>query len=63
MVARPWRVSGEKVFLYDLSGLTSIYRVASFVVLGLLLLAEAFAYQRLKPPPPPDLRTLHASQP
>jgi uncharacterized membrane protein len=39
-----------KVFLYDLSTLTSIYRVASFFVLGGLLLAGAFAYQRLRPP-------------
>ncbi len=39
-----------KVFLYDLSTLTSIYRVVSFFVLGGLLLAGAFAYQRLRPP-------------
>lgn len=39
-----------KVFLFDLSTLTSVYRVASFIVLGLLLLAGAFAYQRLRPP-------------
>jgi uncharacterized membrane protein len=39
-----------KVFLYDLSTLTSLYRVASFIALGLLLLAGAFAYQRLRPP-------------
>jgi len=51
-----------KVFLYDLSTLTSIYRVISVIVLGLLLLAGAFAYQRLRPPPPPDMRTLHPSQ-
>jgi hypothetical protein len=51
-----------KVFLYDLSTLTSVYRVASFIVLGLLLLAGAFAYQRLRPPPLPDMRTLHPSQ-
>ncbi|MBV8221227.1 MAG: hypothetical protein JO325_22405 [Solirubrobacterales bacterium] len=38
------------MFLYDLSALTSIYRVVSFFVLGALLLAEAFAYQRLRPP-------------
>ncbi len=44
-----------KVFLYDLSTLTSIYRVVSFFVLGGLLLAGAFAYQRLRPPPLPDL--------
>jgi uncharacterized membrane protein len=51
-----------KVFLYDLSILTSIYRVISFLVLGGLLLAGAFAYQRLRPPPPPDLRSVHPSQ-
>ena len=39
-----------KVFLYDLSTLTSIYRVVSFFVLGGLLLAGAFAYQRMRPP-------------
>jgi uncharacterized membrane protein len=50
------------VFLYDLSTLTSIYRLISFIVLGVLLLAAAFAYQRLRPPPPPDMRTLHPSQ-
>jgi uncharacterized membrane protein len=49
------------VFLYDLSILTSIYRVISFLVLGGLLLAGAFAYQRLRPPPPPDLRSVHPS--
>jgi hypothetical protein len=27
-----------------------------------LLPAGAFAYQRLRPPPLPDLRTVHASQ-
>jgi len=47
---------------YDLSTLTSIYRVISFIVLGLLLLAGAYAYQRSRPPPPPDMRTVHPSQ-
>jgi uncharacterized membrane protein len=55
-------VAVGKVFLYDLSTLTSVYRVASFIVLGLLLLLGAFAYQRLRPPPLPDMRTLHPSQ-
>jgi uncharacterized membrane protein len=55
-------ITVAKVFLYDLSTLTSIYRVISFIVLGLLLLAGAFAYQRLRPPPVPDMRTLHPSQ-
>jgi uncharacterized membrane protein len=39
-----------KVFVYDLSTLTSITRALSFLVLGTLLLAGAFAYQRLRPP-------------
>ena len=37
-----------KVFLFDLSTLDSIYRVLSFVALGLLLLVAAFAYQRIE---------------
>ena len=37
-----------KVFLYDLSELDEIYRVLSFIVLGLLLLTGAFAYQRIR---------------
>ena len=37
-----------KVFLVDLATLESIYRVASFVALGLLLIACAFAYQRVR---------------
>ena len=38
-----------KVIVFDLATLDSIYRVASCVALGLLLLASAFAYQRLRP--------------
>jgi uncharacterized membrane protein len=45
-----------KVFLFDLASLTSVYRVASFIVLGLLLLCGAFAWQRIRPRPVPDLR-------
>jgi len=37
-----------KVFVYDLSELESIYRALSFIALGLLLLAGAFAYQRIR---------------
>lgn len=35
-----------KVFLYDLSSLDRIYRIISFLVLGVLLLGVSFAYQR-----------------
>ena len=35
-----------KVFIYDTSELDRIYRILSFVVLGILLLAISFAYQR-----------------
>jgi uncharacterized membrane protein len=38
-----------KVFLYDLAALTSVYRVASFLALGVLLLLGALAYQRMRP--------------
>ncbi len=41
-----------KVGLYDLASLDSMYRVASFVALGVLLLLGAFAWQRLRPTAP-----------
>jgi uncharacterized membrane protein len=41
-------IASAKVFLFDLSALESLYRVGSFVGLGLLLLGGAFAYQRLR---------------
>jgi uncharacterized membrane protein len=37
-----------KVFVYDLAALESIYRVLSFIALGLLLLFAAYAYQRMR---------------
>ena len=37
-----------KLFVYDLANLSSINRAASFVVVGLLLLAGAYAYQRVR---------------
>jgi uncharacterized membrane protein len=42
-------IAVTKVFAYDLSTLTSVYRVASLVGFGALLLLSAFAYQRLRP--------------
>ena len=35
-----------KVFLYDVSELDRGYRIVSFIVLGVLLLAISFVYQR-----------------
>lgn len=37
-----------KVFVYDLSALTSLARVASLLVIGLLLIAGAYFYQRMR---------------
>jgi uncharacterized membrane protein len=51
-------VTVGKVFLFDLASLTSLYRVASFIALGLLLLGGAFAWQRIRPRALPDLRTV-----
>jgi uncharacterized membrane protein len=49
-------LSVGKVFLYDLAALTSLYRVGSFIGLGLLLLVAAGVWQRMRPRPLPDLR-------
>jgi hypothetical protein len=52
-------VTVAKVFLYDLAALTSLYRVGSFIGLGLLLLVAAGLWQRMRPRPvaaAPDLR-------
>jgi len=45
-----------KVFLYDLAALTSLYRVGSFIGLGLLLLVAAGLWQRMRPQPLADHR-------
>ncbi len=50
-------VTIAKVFLYDLAALESLYRVGSFIALGLLLLLAAGLWQRMRPRPLPDLRT------
>ena len=49
-------VTVGKVFLYDLAALTSLYRVGSFIGLGLLLLVAAGIWQRMRPRPLPDVR-------
>lgn len=41
-----------KVFLYDMSDLTGLYRVASFLGLGVALIGIARIYQRFAPPAP-----------
>lgn len=38
-----------KVFFWDLSSLDRIYRIASFIVLGLILLAVSYLYQKIQP--------------
>ena len=49
-----------KVFLFDLATLTSVYRVVSFIGLGLLLLSGALVWQRLRPRALSDLRSTPA---
>jgi uncharacterized membrane protein len=44
-------LAAGKVFLYDLSELESVWRVLSFIVLGLLLLLAALTYQRMRREP------------
>lgn len=41
-----------KVFLFDMSGLTGLYRAASFLGLGLCLVGIGFLYQRFVAAPP-----------
>jgi uncharacterized membrane protein len=49
-----------KVFLFDLAGLSGLWRALSFIVLGVVLIGIGLAYQHLvfgnrgrRPPPPP----------
>jgi len=37
-----------KVFLYDLSNLTTLYRILSFMGLGIILLTVSWLYHRYK---------------
>jgi uncharacterized membrane protein len=37
-----------KIFIYDLSYLETLYRIFSFIGLGLILIAVSYAYQRYK---------------
>lgn len=49
-------VAGAKVLLFDLATLDALYRVASLVGLGVLLLVGAFLWQRARPASLPDVR-------
>lgn len=42
-----WRISLAKLFLYDLTTLSSLARALSFLAVGALLLLGGFFYQRL----------------
>jgi uncharacterized membrane protein len=46
--------------MFDLATLTSLYRVVSFIALGLVLLTAAFVWQRLRPRAVPDMREVPA---
>jgi len=48
-------VALARVAFFDLSALTSIYRVGSCIVIGALLLLAAFVWQRLRPRALPDV--------
>ena len=48
-------VAVTKVFVYDLTELTSLARVASLLVIGLVLIAGAYFYQRIRPGSPGHL--------
>lgn len=41
-------IAAAKVFLYDLSNLSQLYRILSFVLLAVVLLALSFRYQKLR---------------
>ena len=43
-----FEISILKVFLYDLASLDTVYRIFSFIGLGLFLLATSYLYQRFK---------------
>jgi uncharacterized membrane protein len=45
-------ITAGKVFLFDMAGLTGLYRVASFLGLGLSLVGIGYLYQRFVFAPP-----------
>ncbi len=52
-----------KVFLYDMAGLTGIFRALSFIGLGLVLVGIGYLYQRLLFPPRPPAAAVAAAAP
>ncbi len=46
-----------KVFLFDMAGLTGVFRALSFIGLGLVLVGIGWLYQRLLFPPQPKTQT------
>ena len=40
-----------KVFLVDLSAVRTVYRITSFVILGVVLLLVSLLYQKARKPP------------
>jgi len=44
-------LTGAKVFLYDMAALDVVYRIGSFMVLGILLVGASFLYQRRRTGP------------
>ena len=55
-------VAIAKVWTYDLAELEELARALSFVALGLLLLAGAFAYQRFKPSKEEEAKSVRGSE-
>jgi uncharacterized membrane protein len=41
-------IAALKVFAYDLANLSQLYRIVSFVLLAVVLLALSFRYQKLR---------------
>jgi uncharacterized membrane protein len=52
-----------KVFLYDMAGLTGIFRALSFIGLGLVLVGIGYLYQRLLFRPRPPAAAVAAAAP
>ena len=56
-------ITAGKVFLFDMAGLTGLYRVASFLGLGLSLVGIGYLYQRFVFTPPARVTSSNAPEP